>query len=104
MAWARHSRAINLALRERTPHMGARVIEGIQMSECTCDVHLGSRDIKDAHLVRDNILCVTNSYQHDFTSFGLGGRLVQAAFRAILKYSTKSFFSSSVKFRCLNPS
>jgi hypothetical protein len=68
VAWARHSRAIKLALRERAPLMGARVIEGIQMSECTCDVHLDSRDVEDAHLVRDYILCVTHSCQHDFTS------------------------------------
>jgi hypothetical protein len=68
VARARHSRAIQLALRERAPHMGARVIEGMQMSECPCDAHLGSRDIEDAHLVLYDILCITNFYHHDFTS------------------------------------
>src|SRR5262245_13674775 len=68
VARARHSHTIQLALRERAPHMGARVIEGMQLSECPCDAHLGSRDIEDAHLVRNDILCVTNTYHHDLTS------------------------------------
>jgi hypothetical protein len=68
VAWARHSGAVKLALRERAPHVSARVIEGIQMFECPCNVHLGSRDIEDAHLVLGHILCVTHSYEHDFTS------------------------------------
>jgi len=68
VARARNGRAIQLALRERAPHMCARVIEGMQISECSCNAHLGSRDIEDAHLVRSDILCVTNFYHHDFTS------------------------------------
>src|ERR1700719_2301689 len=111
VAWARHSGAVKLALRERAPHMGALVIEGIQMSECACDVHRGSRDIEDAHLVRANVLCVTKSYHHDSTSQVAAARFGTAVLRfnatlrksrskAIFKYSTKSFFSCSVKFKC----
>jgi hypothetical protein len=68
VARARHSRAIQLTLRERAPHMGACIIEGMQMSECTCNAHLSSRDIEDTHLVRYDIFCITNFYHHDLTS------------------------------------
>jgi hypothetical protein len=62
VAWARHRGSIKPALRERAPHMGACVVEGIQVSDRTCDAHLGSRDIEDAHRALCNILIVTDSY------------------------------------------
>lgn len=68
VAGARHRRAIQLAHRERAPRVGTCVIEGMQIPACIRNVHLGSRDIEDAHLPRDDIFRFTNSYQYGFTS------------------------------------
>jgi hypothetical protein len=48
--------------------VGARVIEGMQMSVYTRHVHFGSRDIEHMHVARRNILRGTNPYQHRFFS------------------------------------
>jgi hypothetical protein len=65
VAWACHRRTIKLALRERTPHMSAFVIKGMQLSLSISNTHLCARDIKDAHLILSNILCASYSYKHD---------------------------------------
>jgi hypothetical protein len=68
MAWTCHRRPFQLTLRERAPFVRAGVIEGIQLTQSICNVHFGSRDFEDTHFVVDHVLCITHSYQHDFTS------------------------------------
>ncbi|MGH9969142.1 MAG: hypothetical protein ACREBG_15265 [Pyrinomonadaceae bacterium] len=113
VAGASDRRAIQLALRERARPVGTCVIEGMQMSARIRNVHLGSLDIEDAHLTRDDILRITNSYQHDLTSelkwncalLNPHGKVGRPTLRQTLqidfKYSTKSFFSCSVKLSFL---
>ena len=48
--------------------MSASIVEGIQMPVDIHDVHGDSLDFEDTHLPGGHILCVTNTYQHAFTS------------------------------------
>lgn len=66
MARARHSSTVQLALRERARSVGTCVIEGMKLSRNIRNVHLGAGKIKHAHLSRNDIFCVSNSYQHNF--------------------------------------
>jgi hypothetical protein len=68
VARARHGPSIQLALRERAPHMGAFVIECVEASAHTRNTHFGSLDIKNLHLSREYSFCVSNSYHHGFVS------------------------------------
>ena len=66
---ARHRSPIQLALRERAPHMGALVIECVEVSAYACNAHFGSFNIENLHLSREYSSCVSNAYQHDSISY-----------------------------------
>jgi len=69
VAGARHCGSIQLALCERAPHVGALVIECMEVSVHACNAHFGSFNIENLHLSREYSSCVSNSHQHDNISY-----------------------------------
>lgn len=63
----RDRRAVELAFRERAPSVSALVVEGVDTSERAHDAHVRPGDVEDAQLVISDILCITDSYQHNLT-------------------------------------
>ena len=77
--------------------MRTRIIESMKLAAYICDVDFGAGNIEDAHLACGDVSCVFNSYQQSSTF--LNHWLNYSDFR----YSTKSFFSCSVKSNFLKP-
>ena len=66
VARARHSGTVQLTLCERARSVRTCVIEGMKLSVNTRNVHLRARNVKGAHLSRNDISCVSNWHQHSF--------------------------------------
>ena len=64
VAWTRHHRSVQLALRQRTPPVGAPIVERVQVSLHIRHAHCDSRDIVNAHETGGDTVKVTNSRQH----------------------------------------
>src|SRR5213593_142672 len=64
VACAGHDGPGQTTVGERTPHMSAGVVEGVEMTVRIGDAYVRSSDIEDAHVSLSHVLRTTNSCRH----------------------------------------